>query len=222
MEPNCGHTTTCWWHSLELVGKACKEVSSHTGRQQSGNTFLLTANRKQTACLDMELYLMVGVIDGLVNILRKWYLFRKQSLPLLGIPRVVWDVSSARSLDVLMFSIFCSLCACISAARSLNIELTAPFSQIRNKGMLQNVTLRAKNIIRDKNLEIWAPSWQPHRCTEEKAGVSLNPELFPDSIWSYLHKSKGRMQSTCWVLLLWKLAETKGHKNEGIRWHLRI
>lgn len=65
-----------------------------------------------------------------------------------------------------------------------------------------------------------------HINISEKEGNRLLPSSTQSWFWPCLEfsvrKLERGMQTACWLLLPWKPAETKGHKNEGIRWHVRI
>lgn len=98
--------------------------------------------------------------------------------------------------------------------------------QIRNKDKLSKNHSPSKvlrEIKAEKHIQA-AITTDPHVNIDEK---EMNPLSFSTQsrFWPCLELSVRKLErgvhTACWLLLLWKLAETKGQANEGRWWHLR-
>lgn len=162
---------------------------------------------------------MGGSLMGFVNIAWIWSTLRKiihieycrlffsaQSLNTLVPTNVIWLLLYVLKY-VAKYEIHCSL-------------------QIRNKDKLSKNHSWSKvlsEIKAEKHIQA-AITANPHVNIDEK---EMNPLSFSTQsrFWPCLefsvHKLERGVHTAYWLLLLWKLAETKGQANEGRRWHLR-
>lgn len=207
-DPNSGQPSTCWSDSLH-IRKMSNENTKLARSMATGTSRQLKLNKAKADLIPWHETLLNRLISGLLS--TTWCDFGKIDIPQFF--NMVWIMY----LYVLHYVAKDETCCSLPPNRKERQALKKNHLQPKNIEWGQHTGRNITGLHNKSTRQHWYEG-------NESSAFFLNPEvveLTPFGVFCAQAIERGR-QTACWLLLLWKLAETKGHKNEGIRWHLRI